>query len=70
MDDLEGVLDDTDGQELLTVVATAHHERVDETLDNGALGLAEAADGVATSGVGNKHGVRVLDSDVVLQQTI
>jgi hypothetical protein len=66
VDDLEGVLDDANSQQLLAVVASAHHEGVDNTLDDGALGLAEAADGIATSGVGDVHSAGVLDGDVVL----
>lgn len=34
VNDLEGVGDDADGHELLSVVASLHHERVDEALDN------------------------------------
>merc|ERR1712083_998427 len=36
MDDLEAVLDDADGHELLTVVAAVHHQRVHKALNNGA----------------------------------
>ena len=41
MDDLEAVLDDPDGEQLLAVVAAMHHEAVDQALHHGALGLAE-----------------------------
>lgn len=42
MNDFEGVLDDANSHKLLSVVATVHHERIRETLYNGALSLAEA----------------------------
>ena len=45
------VLDNTNSHQLLAVVATVHHERADETLDNWAQGLTEAFDLVATSSV-------------------
>ena len=38
VDDLERVRDDADGEELLAVVAAVHHERVDETLNDGCTG--------------------------------
>ena len=49
--DLESVGNNADGQELLAVVAAVHHERVGETLDDGALGLAETLGGIAASSV-------------------
>lgn len=55
--------DNADSQELLSVVAAVHHERVGETLDDGALGLAETLGGIATSGVGEVD--RGADLDVV-----
>ena len=45
MDDLEAVLDDPDGQQLLAVVPAVHHEAVHQTLDHGALSLAEPLGG-------------------------
>lgn len=65
VDDLESVLDDTDSHELLSVVASVHHQGVGETLNDGALGLAETLGGEATSGVGQVDGG--LDLDVVDQ---
>lgn len=55
--------DDADGHELLAVVAAVHHERVGETLNDGALGLAETLDGVAAGRVGEVD--RLADLDVV-----
>ena len=60
------MLDDPDGHELLSVVPPVHHEGVDETLDDRALGLAKTLGGVTTAGVGSELGVLLLHSDVVL----
>lgn len=49
--DLESVGNNADSHELLSVVAAVHHQRVGKTLDDGALGLPEALDGIATGGV-------------------
>jgi hypothetical protein len=59
--DLEGVGDDADGHDLLSVVAAVHHEGVGETLNDGALGLAESLLGVTTSRVGEVDGLTDLD---------
>ena len=45
VDDLEAVLDDPDGEQLLAVVAAVHHEAVDQAFHHGALGLAEPLSG-------------------------
>ena len=66
VDDLEGVLDDAGGHQLLAVVATVHHQGVGETLDDGALGFAESFDLVTSGGVGEVDGVK-LDLEVVLR---
>ena len=39
MDDLEAVLDDPHGHELLAVVAAVHHQGVHQALDDRAVGL-------------------------------
>lgn len=49
--DLESVGDNADSHELLSVVAAVHHERVGETLNDGALGLPESLDGISASRV-------------------
>jgi len=59
--DLEGVRNDADGHELLAVVATVHHEGVGEALNDGAVGLAETLDRIATGGVGEVDGGADLD---------
>jgi len=54
VDDLQSLLDDADGLQLLTVVATVHHHGAREALNDGAQSLTEATDLVATSRVGNE----------------
>lgn len=54
---------DADSHELLSVVAAVHHDGVGETLDDGALRLAEALGGIAASGV--REVDRGADLDVV-----
>ena len=54
MDDLKRMSDDPDGQKLLSVVPSVHHQRVDETLDDGHTALGELLLGVSTGGVGWK----------------
>ena len=72
VDDLEGVLDDTDGHHLLSVVPPVHHEGVGQTLNEGALGLPEALDVVPTSGMGKVVGVFgvLFNSEVVLESDV
>ena len=57
VDNLKGVLNNADSLELLTVVATVHHQRVGKTFDNGALGLAETLGSCLyqRSGEGRQH---------------
>jgi hypothetical protein len=59
--DLESVGNNADSHKLLSVVAAVHHQRVGKTLDDGALGLPEALDGIATSGVRDVDGRPDLD---------
>ena len=49
--DFECMGDDADSHELLAVVAAIHHEGVREALDDRAVGLTEALNGITTSGV-------------------
>jgi len=67
VDDLEGVGDNAGSQELLSVVAAVHHDRVGQTLDDGTLSLAETLGGIAASGVGDVD--RGADLDVVAVKT-
>ena len=59
--DFKSVSDDADGHELLAVIAAVHHEGICETLDDGAVGLSEALDGIATGGVRDIDGGADLD---------
>jgi len=71
VDDFESVLDDSDGQVLLTGVSTVEHERSDESFDDGALGLSEFLDLPSTSSVGDENlGLDVADGDVILEADI
>ena len=58
--------DNADSEELLSVVAAVHHQRVGETLDDGALSLAEALGGIATGRVGKVDGSADLDVVAVI----
>ena len=66
VDNFEGVFDDADSEQLLSVVASVHHEGVCEALHNGALGLTEAFGRVAAGRVGQVAGVSLLYGDVIL----
>jgi len=67
VDDLERVLDNSHGLQLLSVVASVHHEGVGESLDDWALGLAEALDGISASGMWE---VYWLELDVIAQRHV
>jgi len=67
VDDLEGVLDDSDGHDLLAVVSAVHHEGVDESLDDGALGLSESFNLVSATSVWKVLGVSVGAGQVILE---
>ena len=51
--DLERVRNNADSHELLSVVTAVHHERVGETLNDGALCLSESLLCVSAGGVGD-----------------
>merc|ERR1712006_17020 len=65
VDDLAGVLHDAHRKNLLTVVATVHHQRVGDALHDRALRLLETLLRPATSAVGKEHGSVRLRGDVV-----
>ena len=67
MDDFKAVLDDPDGHQLLAVVAAVHHQRVNQTLDNGALSLAEPFSGVTARAMRKELGEFLLDSNIILK---
>lgn len=52
VDDLESVLDDSDSHDLFTVVSAVHHERVDQSLNDGHSSLCELLLGISASSVG------------------
>ena len=54
--DLKGVGDNANGHELLAVVTAIHHQGVGKTLDDWALSLPKALDGVSASRVGDVDG--------------
>lgn len=47
----------SDSHELLSVVAAVHHERVGQSLNDGAVGLAESLGGISAGGVSDVDGV-------------
>ena len=61
VDNLQGVLDDSDGLQLLTVVSTVHHQGVGQSFDDRTLGLSESLRGVSTSGVRDENWLSDLD---------
>lgn len=66
-DDLERVLDDADGQQLLARVAAVGHHGVHDALNDGALCFAERLLLVSASGVRHKHAELALHTDEILQ---
>jgi hypothetical protein len=58
---LKCVGDNAHGHNLLSVVAAVHHQSIGETLNDGALGLAESLLGVTTGRVGEVDGLADLD---------
>lgn len=69
MDDLESVLDDAYGHQLLAVVAAVHHHGVGQTLHDGALGLPETLGGITSSRVWKILGILLFHSNVILQES-
>jgi len=67
VDDLEGVLDDSNGHDLLAVVSAVHHEGVHKSLDDWALGLSESFNLVSSSSVWKVLGVSVGAGQVILE---
>lgn len=56
VDDREGVVDDADSHEFLSVVTTVHHQRVGKALNDWALSLAESLYCITAGGVGEVDG--------------
>ncbi len=59
--DFESVGNNANCHQLLSVVASIHHERVGQTLDDGALGFPEPLDGISAGGVRDVDGGTDLD---------
>jgi hypothetical protein len=71
VDDVEGVLNDSDGLSLLTGVSSVEHESSDESLNDGALSLSEFLDLVSTGCVGNEDlSLGVGDSNIISEADI
>ncbi len=71
VDDFESVLDDLDGLDLFTSVATLVHEAVHHALDDGALDFSELLELVSSSSVGHGHlGFVGRHSDVIFEADI
>ena len=65
---------DADSHKLLAVVPSIHHEGICKALNDGAIGLAEALDGIAACGVrdvdwGADLDVIAVGEDLVSQNT-
>merc|ERR1719369_946500 len=67
MDDLKAVVDDTDGHEFLAIVATVHHEGVDQPLHDRTLSLSKSLGCKPSSRVGQISGILLLHGNVILQ---
>merc|ERR1712240_772336 len=67
MNYLEAVLDDPHSHQLLAIVPSVHHQRVDQTLHNRALSFTETLCSVPASRVRKKLGILLLNCDVVRQ---
>jgi hypothetical protein len=61
VNDLKRVCHNPDSHQLLSVVATVHHQGVGQSLDNRALGLSESLCGISTGGVRSVDGGADLD---------
>lgn len=57
VDDLESVGNNSDSHKLLSVVAAVVHQRVGQSLNDGAVGLAESLCSITASSVGDVDGV-------------
>ena len=69
VNNLKRLLDDTNGELLLTVVSSLHHHGVNQSLDNRTSGLSEPLLLITTSSVWKVHGGGVLEGDVILRKT-
>jgi len=70
VDDFESVLDDSDAQELLTVVSALLHESAHQSLDDWALRLAESDLVVSSSAMRRVLGVALVEVDVISERHV
>lgn len=66
VNNFERVLNDSNGHKLLAVVATVHHERTGETLDDGTQRLVKSFDLITASRVRYVLGCLAFDWYVIL----
>lgn len=67
VNDLESVFHNANRHQLLTVVATSHHERVGQTFNDWALSLTETLDGETSSRVRQITSVFLFHGNVILE---
>lgn len=68
MDDFECVFHDANRHQLLAVIPAVHHQRVGQSLDDGALRLAETLSCISTRRVRKIFSILLLDGDVILRK--
>ena len=70
VDEVEGLLDDPDGHDLLAGVTAVHHEVVNEPLDEWAVNLVEPLVLIPAGGMWNHNLLLLVDGDVVNESTV
>lgn len=71
VDDIHGILDDSESLDLLTSVSALEHQTSDKALDDWALGLSESLALVSTGSVRDKDlALGGLDSDIVFKSLV
>merc|ERR1719228_3044016 len=70
VDYFEAVLHNPDRHQLLSVVSSVHHQRVDKALHNGALRFAEPFGCISSGRVRKILGIFLLDGDIILERHV
>jgi len=70
MDDLESVLDDANRHQFFAVVSSVHHQRIRQSLHDGALSLSEPLGGISSGRVREIFSKLFLDGDVISQADV
>ena len=70
VDEVEGLLDDPDGHDLLAGVTAVHHEVVNEPLDEWAVNLVESLVLISAGGVWDHNLLLLVDGNVVNESAI